>query len=68
MFKKHKQKRNFRLRMQDTMLVLCILYFVFNYVYTLCIFNIIDDSRYLLIRTQRKMLYYDLCQYFIKLN
>ena len=63
MFKKHEQKRNFRLRMQDTMSVLCILYFVFNYVYTLCIFNINDDSRYLLIRTQRKMLYYDLCQY-----
>ena len=63
MFKKHEQKQNFRLRMQDTMSVLCILYFVFNYVYTLCIFNINDDSRYLLIRTQRKMLYYDLCQY-----
>ena len=63
MFKKHKQKRNFRLRMQDTMSVLCILYFVFNYVYTLCIFNINDDSRYLLTRTQRKMLYYELCQY-----
>ena len=45
------------------MSVLCILYFVFNYVYTLCIFNINDDFRYLLIRTQRKMLYYDLCQY-----
>ena len=63
MFKKNEQKRNFRLRMQDTMSVLCILYFVFNYVYTLCIFNINDDFRYLLIRTQRKMLYYDLCQY-----
>ena len=40
MFKKHEQKRNFRLRMQDTMLVyvFCLLSFTFNKS---------DDHRYL---------------------
>ena len=49
MFKKHEQKRNFRLRMQDTMLVFCITLYIIHYVYTLCIFHINDDFRYLLL-------------------
>ena len=32
MFKKHIQKRNFRLRMQDTMSVFCLLSYIIYYV------------------------------------
>ena len=71
MFKKHKQKRNFRLRMQDTMSVFCILYYIIHYVYTLCIFHINDDSRYLPLHTHNvkcyEMIYVNILVFLSKL-